>query len=129
MPKKPRVFSRDFKLMVVRRMLAGETVTALAREMKVLRKDLYAWRNLYRTGGAMALRPLGRPRKAEALAAAAREQLAPIMPAVPAAELDIARRRIAELERKIGQQQLDLDFFGKPCGRSRTHAGRAPGLA
>jgi predicted RNase H-like nuclease (RuvC/YqgF family) len=28
-----------------------------------------------------------------------------------AAELEAARRRIAELERKIGQQQVDLDFF------------------
>ena len=29
-----------------------------------------------------------------------------------------ASKRIAELERKIGQQQVELDFFGKPCGRS-----------
>ena len=35
-----RVFSREFKLKVVRRMLAGENVSALARELKVLRKDL-----------------------------------------------------------------------------------------
>jgi hypothetical protein len=30
---------------------------------------------------------------------------------VPEASLAAARRRIAELERKVGQQQLDLDFF------------------
>ncbi len=59
----------------------------------------------------MALRPLGRPRKVEALAADAQQQLAQAMFAVPAAELDVARRHIAELERKIGQQQLELDFF------------------
>jgi hypothetical protein len=33
------------------------------------------------------------------------------MPEMPAAEFEVARRRIAELERKIGQQQLELDFF------------------
>jgi hypothetical protein len=43
----------------------------------------------------------------------------------PAAELETARRRIAELERKIGQQQLDLDFFQ----RALRHVGapRQPG--
>ena|SRR5581483_1856436 len=51
-----RVFSREFKLEVVRRMLAGENVSVLARELKVLRKDLYAWRKRFRTGGPEALR-------------------------------------------------------------------------
>ena len=55
MSKKPRVFSREFKLMVVRRMLAGEKMSALARETTVLRKDLYIWRDRYRSGGAEAL--------------------------------------------------------------------------
>lgn len=44
MPKKARVLSRELKLAAVRRMLAGENVSALARELKVLRKDLYKWR-------------------------------------------------------------------------------------
>jgi hypothetical protein len=29
----------------------------------------------------------------------------------PASELERAQRRVAELERKVGQQQLELDFF------------------
>jgi len=111
MPKKPRLFSREFKLAAVHRIVAGERITDLSRELKVLRKDLYAWRDLFRAGGAMALRPLGRPRKAEAVATAAREQLAQPMPEMPAAEFEVARKRIADLERKIGQQQLELDFF------------------
>jgi len=113
MSKRPRVFSQEFKLMVVRRMLAGENVSALAREMKVLRKDLYSWRNRFRSGGAEALRRgrVGRPRKTEALAIAATGAIAKAMPNVPAAELDIARQRIAALERKIGQQEVELDFF------------------
>jgi len=111
MPKKPRLFSREFKLAAVQRILAGERIRDLSQELKVLRKDLYAWRDLFRAGGAMALRPLGRPRKAEAMAPDAREQLAQAMAEAPAAAYEAARQHIAELERKIGQQQLELDFF------------------
>lgn len=111
MSKLPRVFSREFKLMVVRRMLAGENVTALAREVKVLRKDLYVWRDRFRSGGAEALRGSGRPPKAEVSAAGSIGKPAEAMADVPAAELDVARQRIAALERKIGQQQVELDFF------------------
>ena len=105
----PRVFSREFKLAVVRRMLAGENVSALARELKVLRKDLYAWRDRFRAGGPEALRGRGRPRKAIVSVAGGKTAQPP--PGPPATELGAARMRIAELERKIGQQQVDLDFF------------------
>jgi transposase len=37
-----------------------------------------------------------------------------------------ARRRIAELERKIGQQQVDLDFFQRALRQVRE-ARRASG--
>jgi transposase-like protein len=112
MPKKPpRVFSREFKLAAVRRILAGERIKVLSQELNVLRKDLYAWRDLFRAGGPAALRPLGRPRKTGVLAMGAHDEAGEAMPEGPAAESEIARRRIAELERKIGQQQLELDFF------------------
>lgn len=96
-----RVFSREFKLAAVRRMLAGEKISALSRELNVLRKDLYVWRDRFREGGAEALRSRGRPRKSE--------QVKP--PDPPREEGRAVRRRIAELERKVGQQQLELDFF------------------
>ena len=130
MSKKPRVFSREFKLMVVRRMLAGENVTALAREVKVLRKDLYAWRDRFRSGGAEALRRSGRPRKAEVLTMGVIGKPAEAKPDVPASELDLARQRIAALERKVGQQQVELDFFRQALrqvkGARRPSAG--PGV-
>jgi len=121
MPKKLiRVFSREFKLRVVRRMLAGENVSALAREVKVLRKDLYAWRDRFRSGGPEALRGRGRPRKAEAVAAQTAAE-------PPASQPDAAAKRIAELERKIGQQQVELDFFRQALrqvkGARRPNAG------
>lgn len=107
MPKKsPRIFSREFKLEAVRRILAGERVRSVSQELRVLRKDLYAWRDLFRAGGAEALRPLGRPRKSDAVAARVVERARDV------AAGDIgAAERIGELERKIGQQQLELDFF------------------
>src|SRR5712691_12086121 len=108
----PRVFSREFKLGIIRRILAGDNVSALGRELRLSRKDLYAWRDRFLAGGPEALRGRGRPRKAEAADLAASGTRAKAVPAdTPTAELEAARRRIAELERKVGQQQVDLDFF------------------
>jgi transposase len=108
MPKKrSRIFSRAFKLAAVRRMMAGENVTALSRELQVLRKDLYYWRTRFRAGGPEALRGKGRPKK-ELQRTPAQE---------PVGEIEKARERIAELERKIGQQQVDLDFFRQALQR------------
>jgi transposase len=109
MSKKARVFSREFKLMVVRRLMAGEQMSVVAQDTKVLRKDLYIWRDRYRSGGAEALRGCGRPRKSESTLAHKKPGEAPAVGA--AAELGAARQRIAELERKVGQQQVELDFF------------------
>jgi transposase len=102
--KSIRAFSREFKLDAVRRMLAGENVSALARELEVQRNDLYVWRERFRSGGSDALRGPGRPRKAEAVVTAATDEEL-------ASHLDAAGKRIADLERKIGQQQVELDFF------------------
>jgi transposase len=107
---KMRVLSREFKLEAIRRLLAGENVSALARELKVQRNDLYVWRDRFRSGGADALRGPGRPRKAEAAVTAATGAV-PTPEAPAASQLDAAHKRIAELERKIGQQQVELDFF------------------
>ena len=101
-----RIFSREFKLSAVHRMLSGENVSALARELRVLRKDLYKWRDNFRARGPDGLRSRGRPRKGEAAGLTSARPPAPEQDDVAR-----ARRRIAELERKIGQQQVELDFF------------------
>src|SRR2546426_12491660 len=127
-----RVFSREFKVGIVRRMLAGENVSALARELKFTRKDLYVWRDRFLAGGPEALRGRGRPPKAEAasLVASGGQAEGPA-PDTPAAELEGARKRIAGLGRKGGQQQGDLCFFwqafqgGRGAGRPRPGPGRA----
>jgi transposase-like protein len=66
--REPRIFSREFKLKAVARLEAGESGTALARELAAKRTVLYRWRDAFRAGGARALRSQrGRPPKAEAL--------------------------------------------------------------
>ncbi len=128
MPKTvDRVFSREFKLAALRRMLAGENVTALARELKLRRKLLYAWRDRVRSGGPEGLRTRGRPRKVVGMSASDPGKK-PVLSAAASDDLEKARRRIAELERKVGQQQLELDFFRQALrqveGKRRTSDGR-----
>ena len=111
----PSRFSRDFKLEALRRMEAGENVSVLARELGVSRKSIYQWRERYRLGGSNALRGRGRKTKAERLAQEealiAAKQPAKDARRASLEELARAQRRIAALERKIGQQQVELDFF------------------
>ena len=113
--KSPRKFSREFKLEAVRRILAGEQIKALSQELTVLRKDLYSWRKLFRAGGAEALRPLGRPRKGDGVVTERVRKRAREV----AADDVAAPERVAELEREIGQQQIELDFFRQALRRVR----------
>ena len=101
-----RSFSRAFKLDVVRRMEAGENIAALSREVGVKREVLYRWRDAFRLGGEAALRLKGRPTKVEAAVMRLARGVAG-----KADDLAEARWQIDQLQRKVGQQQLDLDFF------------------
>lgn len=133
-----RTFSREYKLAALRRMLAGENVSALARELGIRRKYLYQWRERFRAGGPLALRSRGRPSKAEVLAMrpggepeTEPTERVPASPAPPDA-LGQAQRRIAELERKVGQQQVELDFFQRALRHvreARQRSGASGGTA
>ncbi len=102
--KKRRSFTREFKLSVLARMQQAESIVGLAQELKLERKLLYCWRDKYAAGGSENLRRAGRP------SAAGSAECEP--PGEPAAHtVPDAQQRIAELERKIGQQQLEVDFF------------------
>ena len=103
--RKRRVFSREFKLSAVQRMLAGESTKALSRELGVPVDRLDRWCQQYRLGGAEGLRKAGRPRKP------AGAGLDPLAKVRRTKDLDAARKYIAELEGKVGQQQVELDFF------------------
>ena len=75
----------------------------MAADLEVDRPRLYDWQEQVRQGGLEALRGPGRPRKGSL-------EGPPLRSAI-LNEGAAARRRIAELERKIGEQQVDLDFF------------------
>lgn len=96
--------SREFKLAAIARMETAPSMAGLGAELGIRREMLLKWRRAYEAGGAEALNLPGQ-RGGTALAAR------PPVRREPADELTAARQRIAELERKVGQQQLDLDFF------------------
>jgi len=103
--RKRRSFTQAFKESVVARMASAESIRGLAAELNVDSRILYHWRDRFQTGGVEALRRVGRPARIDT----AKIEASP-------SPIDItdpgeAQRRIGELERKIGQQQLDLDFF------------------
>ena len=98
---KRRVFNREFKLSVVERLMAGESAAALSGELQISSGRLSQWCARYRRHGPEGLRRAGRPRKTDAK----------LKPVVKAEDFATARQQIGELERKIGQQQVELDFF------------------
>jgi transposase len=102
-----RAFSTAFKESTVLRLGTGERLAEVARELGIARKLLYEWRAAYRKLG---LSGLNRRRGPKPRCARASPDAAPATPA-PLSELARAQARIAELERKIGRQQVDLDFF------------------
>lgn len=95
--KKRREFAATLKQRVVERMKQGESVTALAREYQVERSRLYDWRDLW-DGGRGFQGMVRLPKSA-------------IEEKVRGQELDAAQAQIAELQRKIGEQEMVLDFF------------------
>lgn len=102
--KKRRSFTREFKLSVLERMKETDSIVGLAAELGLERRLLYCWRDKYAAGGTENLRRAGRPQRSSP------DEAAPAAdPAVPAPA--DAQRRIAELERTIGRQQMELDFF------------------
>jgi transposase len=94
--KRRRKFSKEFKEEAIKRMLKGESPSALSKELQVLRKDLYLWKRAHVKGYPLENRPGPRSKKE-----------------MVGGEIEQARRRVAELERKVGQQEMELDFFAK----------------
>jgi len=83
-----RQFTREFKLAAVRRLEQGVSIAEVARGLEVNANVLHRWRREFRHGPGNAFPGNGEPRWSEG--------------------------RIAELERKIGQQTVEIDFL-KGC--------------
>jgi transposase-like protein len=115
-----QVHSQEFKQTAVRRMLSGENVTELARELGVGRQRLYEWRERARLNGVESLRGPGRAPRSEG------RVLTPLRGGLPG-KGELSQRRIAELERKVAQQELDLDFFRQALRHVKTRRQAAAG--
>ena len=83
-----RLFTKEFKLAAVRRLEQGVLIGEAARALEVNPNVLHRWRREFRIGPGNTFPGHGKQRWAEG--------------------------RIAELERKIGQQALEVDFL-KEC--------------
>lgn len=83
-----RQFTKEFKLAAVRRLEQGVSIAEVARALEVNPNVLHRWRREFRRGPGNAFSGNGKRRWSEG--------------------------RIAELERKIGQQVLEIDFL-KGC--------------
>lgn len=98
-----RLFSREFKVKAVRRVLAGEPLGRVARELEIGPELLWGWKKRVIEKGEDHLYDIGRrkgdPQRQEAVGEAAQT------------------RRIAELERLIGKQQAEIRFLDKALRR------------
>ncbi|MFN7173067.1 MAG: transposase [Fimbriimonadaceae bacterium] len=83
-----RQFSKDFKTAAIQRLEQGVSIGEVARALEVNPNVLHRWRREFREGPGNAFSGNGRARWSEG--------------------------RIAELERKVGQQALEIDFL-KGC--------------
>jgi transposase len=95
------VYSRDLKIAAMRALDAGSTNGEIARKYQLSPKLLERWRGEWRAQGESAFPGIGR-RGANP-------------PAVDDA------RRIAELERKIGQLTMENDFLKKAWQHFKDH--------
>ena len=83
-----RMFTKEFKLAAVQRLERGSSIGEVARALEVNPNVLHRWRREFREAPGNVFRGNGKQRWSEG--------------------------RIAELERKIGQQALEIDFL-KGC--------------
>jgi len=80
-----RKFSKEFKQAAVRRLATGQATGEVARAIEVHPSELCRWRREVQEHGTQAFQGVGKKRSEESLT--------------------------AELERKIGQQTLEIDFL------------------
>ena len=96
-----RVFSRDLKIAAMREIEGGRTRREVSRQLELSPKLLERWRGEWRAKGEAAFPGIG--------------GRGAVLPAVEDA------RRIAELERKIGQLTMENDFLKKALQHFKDH--------
>ena len=83
--KSRRKFTKEFKQTAVRRLNSGQSVAEVARALEVHPSDLHRWRREIGEHGERAFSGAGKQRAEET--------------------------KVAELERKVGQQAMEIDFL------------------
>jgi transposase len=96
-----RVYSRELKVAAMQELEAGHTTGEVARKFQLAPKLLERWRGEWRARGEQAFPGIG--------------QRGAGLPVVE----DV--RRIAELERKIGQLTMENDFLKKTLRHLQDH--------
>jgi transposase len=91
-------YSRELKIACMREIDSGKSMAEVARTCQLSPKRLETWRSEWRAKGEWAFPGKG---------------------SRPQAKLD--SERIAELERKVGQQAMEIDFLKKALHRFREH--------
>ena len=91
-----RRFSRGFKVAAVRRVLDGEPAAAVAREINIVPELLSRWKKRVEQKGEEHLFDIGQHDPEKEISREASQQ-----------------RRIAELERLVGRQELEIRFLDK----------------
>jgi transposase-like protein len=86
-----RKFTKEFKLAAVRRLEAGASIAEVVRACEVNPNVLHRWRREFSDGVERAFPGLGKKK--------------------------VDENRVAELERKIGQQTLEIDFLKRALQR------------
>jgi len=95
-----RRFSREYKIAAVRRVMDGEQVGAVARELDIKFRVLWAWKKRVIERGEEHLHELGRPKQSR-------------QPGRVETPDGGQQRRMAELERLVGRQQMEIRFLAK----------------
>jgi transposase-like protein len=118
-----RIFTPQFRLSIVERVLKGESVGALSQELNIGRSVLYRWCDSYRREGVAGIdRGTGRPpHRIERVAT----------PKRTTDSAQVARCKIAELERRLGRMTLENDFLERAFKRVKEARSKsnAPGDA
>ena len=83
--KSRRKFTKEFKQTAVRRLNSGQSMAEVARALEVHPSDLYRWRRELEEHGERAFNGAGNQRAEET--------------------------KVAELERKVGRQAMEIDFL------------------
>ena len=96
----PQRFTRDFKTAAVRRVLGGEQLGTVARRLGLNYELLWRWKKRVVEKGEGHLNEVGRPRGR----------------AQPISD-EGQQRRIEELERLVGRQQMEIRFLDKALRR------------